>query len=148
MTTKITIDPVWLNVLRELDKHLLAKRHDGFLAIWRGLEQMQMDLSKMGNDQLHHMELTAIASTKDTESIQEAFSVSYEEDEDCDFTEIENRLLRGLGDNEIFTFEVEPLERNHPQVALQHGFIVAKTYEEAKAKLMSLKEKSIDSLNA
>lgn len=133
---KRAIDPKWLSVIEELNKQLEAKKHQAFL---RDSHNRPVDVSVYDNEQIEWLELTAIASTKDTEALGEIADIAYEEDEDCDSKSIENDLLRSR--KKYWEFEVEPLERNHPQIALQNGFIVAKNYEDAKAKLLALPDK-------
>lgn len=148
---KIVIDQQWIDVLRELDKKLMAKNHDPLLkrrvplGEGKGWGFEETDLSKLDNEALSFLELTAIASTKDSEEIGEEFTVTYEEDEDCDYKSKENDILRGgMRGKEIFNFEVDPLNRTHPQMVLSYGLIVAKTHAEAKAELMALPDAQIE----
>jgi hypothetical protein len=137
------IDPKWIDVLEELDKKLLAKQHTPLLQRkvyhdTKGWVWEPMDLSELNNEDASYLELTAIASTKSIDALSDVCGISYEEDEDCDYAEIENRVLRTR--KKYWTFEVGPLDRNHPQTALRYGFITAENYEAAKAELIAVKD--------
>lgn len=133
---KRVIEQKWLLVLEELNKQLEAKGHSAFM---RDSHNRPVDISTYDNEQIEWLELTAIASTKDRDALDDVASISYEEDEDCDSDEIEKDMLRSR--QKWWEFEVEPLDRNHPQIALQNGFIAAKDYETAKAILVALPDK-------
>lgn len=129
---KIVIDQHWLDVLIDLDKQMKAKGNSVFLPDPSALD-------KLSGETLSFLELTAIASTKNEDAIHEKFPVSYEEDEDCNYAQTENSVLRGgLNGGKIFTFEVAPIYREHPQMVLKYGFIVAKNHAEAKEQLIAL----------
>jgi hypothetical protein len=126
----IKIEQKWIDVLKELDQKLIASGKQP----WGNLEDDR------STDSVTYLELTAIASTKDREALEKVCYISYEEDEDCDSKSVENDILRDTKNtkDEYWEFEVAPLDRSHPQVPDSYGFVVAETYEAAKAILLSL----------